>query len=276
MGDSTIQPTNDPAGKKKWRAAWAWLVSALKNWTAATWVALVSALVATAALGLAAWQGHIHTREHIEAEQQQLVTLTTQIAEQFAQKTAATNKQISTPTGKVAQSNKVAEIVAKLTVEGQAGAVLIDELKGEKVAGMEYIEVAEALEEGGDYARALTYANTAFNAAPDDAETRATALRALAKIHYFLGRNATAHQDLMRAVKVYPKDVVEPRSYMANSIAQAYLTDAYYQVLYVRDCQSAKDDKSAAQNSIRDYGMNAVVSNLKDQIDGLYKSNCQH
>jgi hypothetical protein len=127
---------------------------------------VISALAATAAVALSAWQVRLASQQNAVTEQDHLVQLTTNIAEQIAQGQA-------TPGGTAVSD----EIVAKLTVEGQAGSILIDELKNNGVEAYEYIQVARALAYGGNAADAITDYKAALKAPPHDPWARASALR---------------------------------------------------------------------------------------------------
>jgi tetratricopeptide (TPR) repeat protein len=165
-------------------------------------------------------------------------------------------------------------ITAKLEVEGQAGAVLINDLNGDGVASGEYVQVARALSDSAHSAEALTYYKDALNAPPYDAETRATALRYLGVIYYNLDQPVTGHQYLMQAVKVFNGHPVEPRFYTVNSIAQAYLLDASHQVYIKGGCRIAARDKETAQNVIGSYAAAATVQHLTGELEDAYKSKC--
>jgi tetratricopeptide (TPR) repeat protein len=247
MGDSTIQPTNHPANQPTDHPA------KNKKLNAATLIALASAATAIAAVGISLQQADIADRQNTAAEQQQLVNLTTHVAEQFAQE-------------------QTAAITANLEVEGQEGAVLIDDLHGKGVASVEYIQVARALENVGHGTDAIKYYKAAVNALPHDAETRASALRYLATIYYNLGQPVIAHRYAMRAVTTFNGHQVEPAWYEHNSIAQAYLLDASYQIDIKGGCPMAARDKAAAQNVIGSYGKTALVQSLMADLKDANKS----
>ena len=116
-------------------------------------------------------------------EQDQLVTLTSSIAGQLASQGTTTSKA----KGSFALSDA---LVAKLTVEGQAGTVIIADLNNSGVAAYEYIEVGQALAYGGDKADAITYYSSALSAPPRNAVTRATALRYRGLLYYDLRKPA--------------------------------------------------------------------------------------
>ncbi len=161
--------TQQPAPKKKKRHI-------------ATWIALASAVVAIIAAIISGEQVNVAEQQNMAAEQQQLVTITTSIAAQFAGEQAAENQAAGNLTGtarSVANSGADMGIAAQLTADAEAAAVLITNLPGNGVAGIEYIQVARALVAGGDTATAITYYEDAVNAPPHNVPTRADALRKL-------------------------------------------------------------------------------------------------
>jgi tetratricopeptide (TPR) repeat protein len=230
----------------------------------ATWLALASAATAVVAAGISAQQVNVAAAQNTTAEQEQLVTLTTTIAQQLTQEQAsgnqsATNQGLTTLLGPLeiqAESDASPVAVAELTADGQAAAVLISSLHGTGVAGIEYVEVANALAAGGDMAQAIIFYKDAVNAPPGDVVTRANALRNEAAIYYSLGQNATAHQDMMHAARLFTGHVVLAQSLIERSIAQAYLADTYYQIL-IKGCRVALADVQAAAKALGGLGLNS-------------------
>jgi D-serine deaminase-like pyridoxal phosphate-dependent protein len=129
-GHPASQQTNHPAKKKR---------------HVATWIALASAGAAIVAAGVSAFQVSIASQQNAVAEQEQLVSLTASIAQQLAQQQTTVTQAAGNLTGAArtaAESNATLGLVATLTVEGQAAAVLINSLHGDGVAGIEYVQVA--------------------------------------------------------------------------------------------------------------------------------------
>ena len=242
MGETTVQPTK-PAAEQKERHV-------------STWIAIASALTAVVAALISGFQVNLAGREHADTERQQLVSLTTLIAQQLAQLT---------------DSNETT-MVAKLTVEGQAGAVLIRDLHGDRVAGTEYTQIGRALEMSGYTADALTYYKDAVNVSRHEAATHAEALRYLGLAYYSLPRPELAHQAFMQAVKVYNGHLVEAPEVINNSIAQAYLLDAEGQLDY--SCRTAQTELKVAQNTIAPADENSVVKYDMNVVPKEYKSKC--
>jgi tetratricopeptide (TPR) repeat protein len=247
MGETTVQPTN-PAAEQK---------NEQKGRHASTLIAVASAVTAVVAAVLSGLQVNLASSEHADAERQQLVSLTTLIATQYAQLT----------------DSNVTTVVAELTVEGQAGTELIRELHGDGVTGTEYSEIGAALEKSGYTAQAITYYKHAVDVSRHEAETHAEALRYLAGAYYSLPRPELGHQAYMQAAKVYSGGhVVEPPDYIANNIAQAYLLDAEEQLDYT--CRIAHTELKVAQNTMAHTGANPVVKYYLNAVPKEYKSKC--
>jgi tetratricopeptide (TPR) repeat protein len=238
----TDQPTDRRTGKetKKKKKLRAELISA------------ASLVVAIGAAAVAGWQLSYSNAERIATEQNQLVTLTSNIAGQLASQGTTTSKA----KGSFALSDA---LVAKLTVEGQAGTVIIADLNNSGVAAYEYIEVGQALAYGGDKADAITYYSSALSAPPRNAVTRATALRYRGLLYYDLSKPAKAHQDMIQAARAFSGRPLEPPSYIANSIAQAYVVDAYHQLVPFKGCSTARDDMQKARKVLGTYQENSLV-----------------
>lgn len=268
MGETSIQsanqatgpPANNPAdhpGKKKKRHV-------------ATWIALASAATAIAAAVLSGLQVNLAGKQNTEAEQQQLVSLTSLIGQQFTQQGTAKAPTLKSLSGTAVEAQG---LTAELTVEGQAGAVLIGDLNGDGVASAEYVEVGEALYFSGDAAGAITDYNDALKAPPYDATTRATALRFLGSLYYDLGRNVIAHQDFMRSTKVFGRHSLQTKAYAANTIAQSYLADAGFQI-QIRGCRIAASDGMAARRVMGSYTANTIVRSYEALDTKEYRKQC--
>jgi uncharacterized protein DUF4189 len=238
-----------------------------RKWHVATWLALASAATAIVAAGISADQVNVAAAQNTVAEQEQLVTITTTIAQQLAQGQApgiqsAASQGLATLLGPLvqvqAESDASQVVIAELTADGQAAAVLINGLHGEGIAGIEYVEVANALAAGGDMAQALTFYNDAVSAPPGDVVTRANALRNEASVYYSLGQNGLAHQDMMQAARLFAGHVVLTQSLIERSIAQAYLADSYYQIS-IQGCGLAVADLQAALGAVKQLGPNSSV-----------------
>jgi hypothetical protein len=245
----------------------------------ATWIALASALSAIVAAGISAISVNVVKEQNIAAEQQQLVTITTFIAGQFSDLQTTENQAAANLTGTAratAVSNAELGVAAELNADAQAAAVLINNLHGDGVAGIEYIEVARALYDGSDTSLALIYYNDAVNAPPHDVPTRANALRNEAAIYYSLSQNVIAHRDMIEAATIFATRHLElTRSYIDNSIAQAYLGDAGYQTQV--SCRTAVIDMRDAQKAIAllgTSGINVTVQALEDTDSASYDTKC--
>ncbi len=247
MSDAAAEPADRPPKKKRHPA---------------TWIALASAVTAIVAAGISFNQVNVAAQQNTEAEQTQLVALTTTITSQFAQgqtssnqsgnQSAATN--LAQVTG---EANAVQGVVAELSAEGQAAAVLINSLHGNGVAGIEYVQAARALQTGGEEAQAISFYKDAIAVSPGDVATRGDALRFLAALYYSLGRNAIGHRDMIEAARIFMGHVELTHSLIEESIAQAYLGDAYFQLL-IDGCRVAIADLRRALPAVAASGLKAT------------------
>ena len=196
-------------------------------------IALTTAIGGLLAAGYAAYSVHVASQANLAAEQQQLLTLTTNIGVQFAGQQAALNKAAAGLTGAQrtqALADENTGLAGQITAEGEAAQVLIGTLHGNGVADIEYIEVGRALADAGDTAAALTYYKDAVSAPPHDVVTIASALRNAGSLEFSLGNIRTGHQDMMHAVAVFRGHQVSVSKYdLANDMAQGYYGDAEYQ-----------------------------------------------
>jgi hypothetical protein len=249
------QPTNHPRKKKR---------------HVATWIALASAVTAIAAAAISGYQVHIAGQQNTQSEQTQLVNLTTMIAQQFAD--SGNNQVTRTSAAQSILATKLQGRVELLSVYGQAGAVLIQDLNGNGVASMEYIEVGRALDYTGDTAGAIPYYKDALIAPPHAPYTRAQAMRYLGFLYYGLGSNMIAHRYMMRATKVYGRHPLEYKSGVANTIAQGYVEDADWQI-YI-NCRTAAADMEAGQRVLGSYSADAVTQTFLNIDEKNYAGNC--
>jgi tetratricopeptide (TPR) repeat protein len=273
MSDATTQTTKTTTQTKDQQPA------PKKERHIATWIALVSALAAIIAAVISEASVNVAKAQNNVAEQQQLVTITTNIEEQFTDEQTTENQAAGNLTGtarSIAVANAALGLTAELTAEAQAGAVLVTNLHGNGVAGIEYVELGRALANYGDTAQAITYYSDAVEASPSDVPTRADALRFEAALFYSLGQNTIGHRDMMQAAKIYGGHPELTRSLIDNSIAQAYLEDAGYQTP-IDGCHVAGTDLADAQHAIAPLGTNGVdtaVQALVGTVSSAYQGKC--
>lgn len=260
------QQADQPATKKKQRHA-------------STWIALASAATAIVAAGISFYQVNVASKQNTVAEQEQLVTLTGTIAQTLAQEQTTINQAGGNLTGAArttAEAEAQLAVITQLEVQGQAAAVLISDLHGAGVAGIEYVQVARALDAAGDTGQAITFYTDAVNAPPYDVVTRANALRNQGALYYSLGQDAPGHRDYLKAASLYKGNVQMTQALKDNSIAQAYLVDAGYQ-LVIRGCHLATTDFKAAVRALAPIGTsgeNTAVQALIAIDTAAYKSKC--
>lgn len=198
------------------------------------WIALVSAIAAVFAAGYTFLNAHVASEQNIAAEQQQLLTITTSIAAQIANQQSTITQAAGSLTG-AARTDAIdtasVGIGNQLTADGEAAQVLIAKLRGNGVAGVEYVQVGKALANyGGDTTDAIDDFEAAVNAPPHAPDTQANALRNEGTLRYTLGEYAAAHQDMMRSISMYAGNPQLTQEDIRNSIALSYLIDAEYQI----------------------------------------------
>ena len=277
MTDAVAEATDRPPEKKATDRP------PKKKWHAATWIALASAATAIIAAAISFNQVNVAGEQNTVTEQTQLVALTTTITSQLAQAQASGNQSgnqsaASNLTQVTGEANAVQGVVAELSAEGQAAAVLIKSLHGNGVAGIEYVQAARALQTGGEEAQAITFYKDAIAVSRADVGTRGDAWRFMASLYYSLGQNVTGHRDMMTAARIFMGRVELTHSLIEESIAQAYLGDAYYQLLN-DSCHVAITDLEAALRAVDASGLKSSSADptlfaLADQDTAAAHTKC--
>jgi hypothetical protein len=235
---------------------------------ATPWSALIALLAALGAVASALYaHGQIQQakQQNIATQQQQLLTLVTDIVQQpvaLSQATANLKGFALVTTQGVFRN--------ELDADGQAAATIITALRGEgqAIAAVEYVEVAKAFENTGDNAQAIAYLAAAVGAAnKDDPDDIAFGMRAEASLHYSIGDSGIAHQEYMQAVMVFKR--LPHVSYVTrwdadNGMAQSYLNDASSQIA-IGGCQTAHDDLISAEMALAPLGSKNVSTLNQDQ-----------
>ena len=204
------------------------------------WIALISAAGAMALPVVASVQVHEASQQNILSVEQQLLQLTTNIAQQYDEQTITIDQAAGRLTGSARTSALSAAGVAltdQLLAEGEAGEVLISYLGGRgTVASIEYMEVANALLVGEDDGAAIQYYRDAINALPRAPLAQADALRSEGNVYYNLGETKTGHALMMQAVAVYTGNKDLTKLQIADSVGQSFAADAWNE-MYARNCK---------------------------------------
>jgi hypothetical protein len=255
MGESTIRPPSRPVRRPyhlpvKKKTKW-WKQP--KDWTASTWVALIALGASVAAVVISV---HYNSAQKNLAEEGELVKLTTTIAGQLAQQQEHSR---SGKEGFLAHNARLSATDSKLGVEAREGVVLISDLenKKDKVSAIEYIEVAQALAKTGDNSTAINYYKKASGAPPHTPVTRATALRYLGELYYYLYYPEDGRKYLLQAADIFREPLLATPLYVARSITLAYVIDAYFQLFWTR-CDNAREDMAFAEGAMVYYTEDAV------------------
>jgi hypothetical protein len=243
-----------------------------KNRHVSRWIALASAATAIIA-ALISWnQVRIASQQNTETEQAQLESIATAIAQQ--------NLALNEPASPSTAPATLQADDAELTVEAGTGAVLIRELNGNGVAGIEYVEVGWALDYTGAIADAMTYYKDALNAPPPDTPIQAEALRYLGFAYYGVGQSVTGHYYFMQATKAFGKHPLANQTFVANAIAQGYLEDAEAyrdnagSQISINGCRLIAADLAAARGVMRSYAANPVTQSDQANDSQAYSSSC--
>jgi tetratricopeptide (TPR) repeat protein len=245
-------------------------------------IALATAIGALVAAGYAGWSVHVASQANIASEQQQLLTLSTNIAEQFANQQTTFNQAVAGLTGSAraaALATADAGFAAQISAEGETAQVLITKLRGDGVAGIEYIQVGKALSDAGDIADALAYFQAAVTAPPHAAVTITSAWRNAGNLEYILGHAAAGHKDVMSAVEVFNGyNPYISKFDRANDVAQSYYYDAKQQLTTINGCAVAKTDMTAGNHVLAAAGgidrAKSVVTSLYNDDQSLYEIHC--
>ena len=222
-----------------------------RAWTDPTVVVAVFALLVSAVTGVYAYSQVKVAREQATAsEQQQLVTLVISIA-QLNEQSGSVTSPLSVSIG-----NRSEEVV-----DGQAAAILINELPPADVSTTDYVQVGKALADGGDFVTAISYFGK-VRFSPLDPDSFANAMRNDAIVWYEIANNkfltpraqladeTTARQHMMRAAGAYSQAPLVELSDEVESVAFTYLEDAGWQVLITGHCLTAESDVVAALRAL--------------------------
>lgn len=244
-------------------------------------IGLATAIAGLVAAGYAGWSVHVASQANIASEQQQLLTDSTSIAEQLNNQQTTINNAVAGltgPTRERAIANAEAVIAGQVITEGEAAQVLITTLRGDGVAGMEYIQAGRALDDAGDAADALADYQAAETAPPHALATTTLALQYAGTVEYSLGHAAVGHKDMMAAVKDDSGYHPYSTEYdLVNDMAQDYYSDASQQ-LNINGCATANTDMTAGNHAIAAVGginnAKAVVISDYDDDHLLYETQC--
>jgi len=205
-----------------------------KDGRLAMWIAIVSAVGAIAASVVAGVQVHEAYQQNVLSVQQQLLQLTTSIAQLYDERTINQNQAVGTLTGSArtaALSEAGVAWTDQLVADGEAAQVMISYLNGRGVvASIEYMETANALVAGEDDAQAIEYYRDAVNAPPETPLTEVDALRLEGGVYYDLGEAATGHALMMQAVGIYNGNKDLTRAEIAGSVSQSFADDAWHEM----------------------------------------------
>jgi tetratricopeptide (TPR) repeat protein len=212
---------------------------------------VIGVMIAVATLGTSFDQAHVARQQNRAAEQQNLVTLVAQIA----QEPGTQAQEASTFKGDTAAFDR-AEVGSQLTelADSEEAVNTISALHGRGVTATEYYVTAIGLESSDSYAQALSYLQKAANLDSDakaagldqDPRTRSDIFLTEGEIFYRLGHNTEAERAMELAEGAFQgvPDVTNEQG--ESNRAYTLLVDAQYQASI--NCGIAKADISQATN----------------------------
>jgi tetratricopeptide (TPR) repeat protein len=220
-----------------------------------TVIAAFSAFISVVAIGVAVVAGlsseHLTTLQNINAQQQELVSLVTDIAQ-------------GSPAGNVTNQNA---FNPQLTILGEAEEAdnIIHELPRSDVSSAEKYIVGLALRGGEDYQPALQIFTSAALEASDP-RTASDSWREAASILYMFKRNSRAENYINRAIRSYDGPGVTNYSRESN-FAFTVLYDVQYRAFV--DCSVALNEWDEAARLIRENpGLVSGGNASSAEIDG--------
>jgi tetratricopeptide (TPR) repeat protein len=194
-------------------------------------------LLSVISLGVSGYSAYLTGQQNSNAQEQELVTLVTDIA-QGQQQGSSTTVNVN-------------GISVELTQLGEAEEAenIINSIPS-RVSSVERYVVGTGLEDGEDYQPALALIQAAAVEASDP-RTAADAWRAAAEINYKLGRTSQAQSDINQAMGSFDK-YRDFGFYNNSNIAYTDLFDVYYQLYYrtPADCSKAINEWNGAADLI--------------------------
>jgi tetratricopeptide (TPR) repeat protein len=219
-----------------------------------TLIALGALIIALVSAGTSIIQVNTAKQQNIADEQQELVTLVTDIANDPATVAEQSLTLQNNPTA-VSQAANGAEY-AELA-DSEEAANLISLLNGNGVTATDYYETALGLQPSDSYAQALKFLNTAVGL-PSDPRTHASILRYEAEIYYNLGAVSKAERSDALAEQAFNNAPDVTKANQENNVADTEFFDAWYQAAI--SCSTALAEMSAAEE--------IFTSNLSAMYEG--------
>lgn len=218
-------------------------VSAAKATRISAVIAGISVVLSVFAVAVGFYSVHIARQQNLDAQQQELVTLVTDMAQGPLNIVQASEDIKDNP---ATLHNVDVQIQLTELGEGEEADSIIQSLPNSEVSSVEEYQVGMALENGLDNKPALELFTSAALKASDP-RTESDSWRAAASILYALGDNSAAENDTALAEVSYNRPDVTTND-RENNIAYTELSDIQYQVFL--DCPTAGSEWNDATQII--------------------------
>lgn len=205
-----------------------------------TLISLGAMSIALISAAIGAYQVNLARQQNTASEQQELVALVGDIAQDPAN-IAQQSLTFKNNTSAISQAQAGAEFTELADAEEAINIVGL--LKGNGVTAAEYYEIALGLQPGESYGQALDFLGKAVKL-PSDPRTHASILRLEAGIYYDLGRVSKAEREDMLAGQAFNHVPDVTKGDREANVAFTNLWDAYYQIPI--NCSRATADVSIA------------------------------
>ena len=200
-------------------------------------VAIAALVLSIISAGVSGYSAYLTGQQNSNAQQQELVTLVTDIAQgqQQGSSTTVNMNGISVELVQLGEAEEAENIINSIPSH---------------VTSVERYIVGTGLEDGEDYQPALTLIGEAATEASDP-RTTADAWRAVAGINYKIGRTSQAQNDIEQANRSF-NGYPLLGFYNNSNIAYTDLFDVYYQIYYrtPADCSQATNEWQGAAGLI--------------------------
>jgi hypothetical protein len=243
------------------RAAW-WQV----------WVAIPVAVIALVAAGFSLQQANAARQQNTVSEQQELVTLVSDIAQDPQ---IVTQESEAFKGNQSALANAVSGTNFTELADSEEADYLIGLLHGAGVTAIEYYETALGIEASDSHTRALNLLNSAVQEATNDSDPRtlANAWYAEASISYNIGNSSGYSEDLTHAQNAFSASLgATPIQYDRNLIYLKFF-DASYKAA-ARNCMLATSEINDANSMLKK--LNISPSSADISIMGEILDDCPH
>lgn len=253
----TVKPQKDNKDKASW-----WQV----------YVAIPAAIIALGAAGFSYLQTNAARQQNTVSEQQELVTLVSDIAQDPQ---IVTQESEAFKGNQSALANAVSGTNFTELTDSEEADYLIGLLHGTGVTAIEYYETALGIEASDSHTRALSLLNSAVKEATNDSDPRtlANAWYAEASISYNTGNYSGYSQDLANAQNAFSASLgATPVQYDRNLIYLKFF-DASYKAA-ADNCAVATSEINEANSMLKKLNINPSSADIS--IASQILKDCPH